>query len=66
MLLKWGIEESERRGIPAYLEASEKGRPLYEKFGFKCVDYLVLDFSKWGGQVYSTAILLREPTVAAK
>jgi GNAT superfamily N-acetyltransferase len=28
MLIRWGLDESERRGVPAYLEAIEEGRSL--------------------------------------
>ncbi|KAL3459534.1 acyl-CoA N-acyltransferase [Aspergillus heterothallicus] len=34
-LLRWGIEEAERLGLPLYLEATEEGRPVYERFGFE-------------------------------
>lgn len=63
MLLKWGIAESDRLGIPAYLEASDEGRPLYEKHGWRSVDTLVVDFSKWGGpSKCETQLMLREPS----
>ncbi|KAL4739960.1 acyl-CoA N-acyltransferase [Aspergillus similis] len=34
-LLAWGIEEAERLGIDTWLEATEQGRPVYEKSGFQ-------------------------------
>jgi GNAT superfamily N-acetyltransferase len=34
MLIKWGMEQAERHGVPAYLEAGVKGKPVYEKLGF--------------------------------
>ncbi|KAL4899930.1 hypothetical protein BDW74DRAFT_162710 [Aspergillus multicolor] len=40
--LAWGVEQAERLGLDLYLEATEAGRPLYEKTGFqglKKVDY---------------------------
>lgn len=49
LLLKWGLEESDRLGIPAVLESSPQGRLLYEKWGFREVDNLTVDFSPWGG-----------------
>ncbi|KPM34500.1 hypothetical protein AK830_g12070 [Neonectria ditissima] len=49
LLLEWGLKEAERLGFPAFLEASEQARPLYEKWGFKEVDKLTVDFSPWGG-----------------
>ncbi|KAF4611349.1 hypothetical protein G7Y89_g15664 [Cudoniella acicularis] len=33
-LLKWACERADREGVEFYLDASTKGRPLYEKFGF--------------------------------
>lgn len=63
MLLEWGIAESKRLGLPAYLEASEEGFPLYEKHGWRVVDTLVVDFSKWGGPSRNeTMLMLREST----
>ncbi|OTA04262.1 hypothetical protein A9Z42_0048330 [Trichoderma parareesei] len=56
--------EMDRRwlGLVSYLEASEEGRPLYEKFGFKEVGRVVVDLSKWGGTEPATAYLMvREP-----
>ena len=34
LLIQWGIEQAEKRGAPAYLEAGVLGRPVYEKMGF--------------------------------
>ncbi|KFA67917.1 hypothetical protein S40285_05944 [Stachybotrys chlorohalonatus IBT 40285] len=60
MLLKWGVAEADRLGIPSYLEASPDGRPLYEKHEFREVDKLVVDFGKWGGPTaYETSLMLR-------
>ncbi|KAL4978841.1 acyl-CoA N-acyltransferase [Aspergillus desertorum] len=36
-LLAWGIEEAERLGADVYLEATEAGRPVYEKTGFQTI-----------------------------
>lgn len=32
-LVKWGIEEADRLGLDLYLEATEEGRPVYERAG---------------------------------
>lgn len=48
LLLKKLIEESEQRGLPAYLDASEAGHTLYIKQGFRDLEELVTDFSPWG------------------
>lgn len=34
MLVQWGLEKAQKEGIPAGLEASEAGCPLYLKWGF--------------------------------
>ncbi|KAH8815539.1 acyl-CoA N-acyltransferase [Xylogone sp. PMI_703] len=34
MLVQWGCEEADRKGIPAYIDASKDGAKLYKKFGF--------------------------------
>lgn len=33
--LIWGLQQADELGLPAYLEASGMGRPLYAKHGFK-------------------------------
>jgi GNAT superfamily N-acetyltransferase len=49
LLLKALAEETDRLGLPAYLEATKVAKPLYEKFGFKEVGQVSGDFSRWGG-----------------
>ncbi|KAL7936373.1 acyl-CoA N-acyltransferase [Trichoderma chlorosporum] len=64
LCLKWGAAEADRLGLVSYLEASEEGRPLYEKYGFKEVDKIVVDMSKWGGPKDAVAYLMvREPVL---
>lgn len=48
MLLRWGLERADADGVEAYLEASPKGRPIYEKFGFSEVERLVVDLEAIG------------------
>lgn len=61
MCLQWGTAQADRLGLPSYLEASAEGRPLYEKFGFKEVDRIVVDLTKWGGTDDAVAyLMLRE------
>jgi hypothetical protein len=62
MCLKWGTAEADRLGLVSYLEASEDGRPLYEKFGFKEVDRIDVDLSKWDSPITATSyLMIREP-----
>jgi GNAT superfamily N-acetyltransferase len=42
-LLRWGLERADQDGTETYLEASPDGKPIYEHFGFKEVDRLVVE-----------------------
>ncbi len=46
MLIKWGLDIADELHIPAYLESSPVGHKLYQKFGFRDIDELILD-PKW-------------------
>lgn len=48
-LLRWGLERSDADGTETYLEASPAGKPVYERFGFKEEDRLVVDLQGKGG-----------------
>ncbi|KND88594.1 hypothetical protein TOPH_06744 [Tolypocladium ophioglossoides CBS 100239] len=61
MLLKWGVAEADRLGLPTYLEATEEGRPLYEKHGFRPVGKLVTDLSEWNGPAEAETVLMVRP-----
>lgn len=50
-LLQWGLDEADKLGLIAYLEASVDGRHLYETTGFKVVKEARLDFSPFGKEV---------------
>ncbi|KAL2852065.1 hypothetical protein BJY01DRAFT_100466 [Aspergillus pseudoustus] len=49
-LLKWGFEESERLQLPIYLEATEEGRPVYERLGFETLEAQPFDARPFGLQ----------------
>ncbi|KAJ3474130.1 hypothetical protein NLG97_g9976 [Lecanicillium saksenae] len=67
MLLQHFADEADKRGLESYLEASDEGRPLYEKFGYETVEVMVTDFSKWGGMdKYETCLMLRKPKTASQ
>lgn len=63
MLIKWGIEQSEASGVPAYLEAGAQGRPIYTKHGFEQVgDLRRLDLHAYGvDAVFELANMVRYP-----
>jgi hypothetical protein len=62
MLLKWGLDQADRAQLPAYLEASEAGKPLYARWGFEAIKEVVFDLSKYGGEGSdSNTIMIRQP-----
>jgi predicted GNAT family N-acyltransferase len=62
MLVKWGLDKADKAKLPAYLEASEEGRPLYAKMGFKPVEENYFDLAKFGyeGGELNT-VMMRDP-----
>ncbi|KUJ12980.1 uncharacterized protein LY89DRAFT_687883 [Mollisia scopiformis] len=49
MLIDWGVEKARKDGVPAYLEASAMGRPIYEKHEFSQIgDLIQLDLRPFG------------------
>lgn len=45
--LIWGLRQADELGLPAYLEASGMGRPLYAKHGFVEVSVVIIDRVEW-------------------
>lgn len=41
-LIRYGLEKADEEGVECYLEASPEGAPIYEYFGFREVDRLVV------------------------
>ncbi|EGX94648.1 acetyltransferase, GNAT family [Cordyceps militaris CM01] len=67
MLLRHFADLADEHGLESYLEASEEGRPLYEKFGYETVEVLVTDFSKWGGpERFENCLMLRKPNAGSE
>lgn len=48
LLVEWGCAEADSLGLRAYVEASPLGLPLYLKFGFKEIEKVQFDLSKYG------------------
>lgn len=50
-LMQWGLLEAKKVGLPAYLEASIYGRPLYHRLGFRDIESeeIVIPAESWGG-----------------
>jgi hypothetical protein len=62
MLLKHGLACADAEGRKTYIEATDEGHPVYLKLGFKDIDIVSVDLSKWGGSRPATnIIMMREP-----
>ncbi|KAF2280785.1 acyl-CoA N-acyltransferase [Westerdykella ornata] len=62
MLVRWGIEQADKEGLPTYLEASEAGKPLYERLGFEEVEVKLYDLSKYGAEgIETNTVMIRKP-----
>lgn len=62
MLVKQVVEEAKRLGLPAYLESTEAGHPVYLKCGFRDLELQSLDFSKWGAtRTHDNWAMIYEP-----
>lgn len=58
-LTQWGVDKAKEMGLPAYVEASVPGQPVYERVGFKPIDAVVMraeDIDREKDQVYVTLI----------
>jgi GNAT superfamily N-acetyltransferase len=49
-LLQWGLDEADRLGLIAYLEASSDGVRLYEQAGFEKVKDVTMDLRPFGAK----------------
>jgi GNAT superfamily N-acetyltransferase len=49
LLISWGVQRAREDGVPAFLEASTAGKPVYEKAGFRQVgDSVPWDMRPYG------------------
>lgn len=62
MLIRWGTEQADDAQLPAFLEATMVGVPLYTREGFQARHEEVFDLKKYGleGTDVST-VMIREP-----
>ncbi|KAF2195775.1 acyl-CoA N-acyltransferase [Zopfia rhizophila CBS 207.26] len=49
MLIQWGCDQADTKGVEAYVEASQMGVPLYERYGFRRIKDIELDLGDFGG-----------------
>lgn len=61
MVLKWGEEEAARLGLTSYLEATEAGRPLYEKHGYVSQGKYEFDLAPFGGTETASTTMMERP-----
>lgn len=62
LLLQSMVDEADKLGLPVLLESSEEGHKLYQKYGFKDVEVLEIDMSKWRhGIAHLSWAMVREP-----
>ncbi len=47
--MQWGLKHAENVGLPAYLEATTCGYPLYKKLGFQDIEKIGIKAQEWGG-----------------
>jgi GNAT superfamily N-acetyltransferase len=48
-LVQWGLERARVLRLPAYVEATQAGLPLYVRSGFHVVGELYVPRERWGG-----------------
>lgn len=61
MLIAWGLRKADSAQLPAFLEASPMGKPLYERMGFQEKHVETWDLTKYGLEgTDTTTIMIRE------
>lgn len=66
-LVQWGLQEADRVGAEAYLEASEYGKPLYMKLEFVVEDYWTIPLpDKYAHEPPVSVYLMRRPVQEKK
>lgn len=62
VVLKWGTEKADAHQVRLYLEATLDGFRLYEKFGWKPVEQMFINFEEFGLEGGETFwIMIRDP-----
>ena len=61
MLVKYGTDLADERGIPCALTASEAGHPLYLRHGFEVVKTTEMDLRPYGVEATAPRIGMVRP-----
>ncbi|RFU24680.1 hypothetical protein B7463_g11657, partial [Scytalidium lignicola] len=62
LLLEWGIEEADKRGVKVWLTSTPQAIGVYQKKGWEIVNEHKVDLGKHGGStIYKRARMVRRP-----
>ncbi|EXJ58569.1 hypothetical protein A1O7_05996 [Cladophialophora yegresii CBS 114405] len=61
LLLKWGLDRADDRGLSVYVESAPMALRLYKKHGFQEVSDLALDLAPWKEGEYFNKCMVRQP-----
>jgi hypothetical protein len=62
MLLSWGSRKADSAQLPSFLESSPMGKPLYARMGYKPVEVVKWDLTKYGHEGEDTStVMIRDP-----
>lgn len=64
LCVEWGVSRCKELGIPAYLEASKEGAPVYQRLGFEIVDDVHMEVD--GDHVSFPAMMWYPPDTEAR
>ena len=61
MLIESGVREAQKMGLDIFIHAFKAGLGVYQRAGFKIVDQIVQDDSKYGGKgEFGTYFLVKD------
>ncbi|OAL36935.1 hypothetical protein AYO20_03704 [Fonsecaea nubica] len=61
LLLQWGLERADDRGLSIYVESAPAALRLYERHGFKEISKFPLEMSPWKEGEYLNVCMVRQP-----
>jgi hypothetical protein len=62
LLLEWGKQKSNELKAKVWLKATPKAIPVYERHGWRIVEYFEVDLAKYGDpELYKRAWMVRDP-----